>query len=132
MLVEGADALGGRLQRRHDAVADPLDGLVDLLVRHAQLGELDVVESAGEVAQGGIPAGANVVDDAADDLLGAEIRAERFFDTRPHRRWQRVRVHGHPPAAHEQRLAPRRRGRKPAYHARRHCAPEHSEFSTRR
>ena len=89
VLVEGADALGGRLQRHHDAVADPLDGEVDLLLRHAQLGDLDVVERAGEVAQGDIPACPNVLYDAADDLFGAEVRAERFFDTRPHRRWQR-------------------------------------------
>ncbi len=116
--MEGTNAFGGGLQSAHDALADALDGPVDLGGADAQLGDVGVIEGAGEVAQGGVTARANILDDPLDDGLGTEIRAEGLAYASPHARRERVRVQGHEPAPDKQRLTRGCGVRKASDHAR--------------
>ncbi len=118
VLVEGADTVGGGLQRAHHRLANVLDGLVDPGGADAQFADLGVVEGTREVAQCRIAARADVLDDALDDCFGTEIFAERLADPRAHTSWQRPRVDRHQPAPNEQRRAPACSIRKTADHAR--------------
>ncbi len=86
MLVEGADAVRGGLQRVHDARADTLDSGVDLRLGDLQLANLGAIEGARVSPQSRVARGANVFQNAADDVLSAQVFAERGADARAHGR----------------------------------------------
>jgi hypothetical protein len=125
--MERTDTMRCGFQSGHDALAKTLDGRVDLGLGDSQIGCFDVVEGSRKVAQGGIAAIADILDDPSYHLFGAEVVPESGADARPHDRWQRVGVDGKSTASDEQRLARRRHVCEASYHAsRRHGAPEHN------
>ena len=83
-----------------------------------KLAEIRPIERRGVVAHRGVASRAHVVDDPPHHLVGAQIGPECGLDGRPHRIRQRPRVDQQPPAAHQQRLARRARGRKASDDAR--------------
>ena len=93
-------------QGGHDRGPDALDRGVDLRARDLEVADFGVVEGTGVVADRRVTLGTDVVEDAFDDVLGAQVGAEGGANACAHARGQRARSRR--PVARAQRAAPRR------------------------
>src|SRR5690606_678951 len=81
LLVKRPDLIGSEDQGRSKRGIDTVEGHPPCRSRHIDGVELDAIDLAGVVKQGFIPAGAHVVDDTIDHLLGGQRRTENALDS---------------------------------------------------